>query len=269
MTWGKAFRFWPHGGYKNIKCLCFLLISLFSLPNYGWMNKIENAMVLFSLKKVTSRDSDKKKHMKLFHRCQLNISGCSVRARKSRGRQSWCTKRWRTWTGRTSPPNPSSSTWWIWMTTLGGTVTHFFWWHFNIRLFFLLPLGQYGWQSQQREFWGIFCPFSINVVQCLTVLLRQHGNLSNWSTFSSLYTHCYCVLFEWFAKSREGGKLKVWIHRGVAILVTWVLSHSIYRGALFFKLGEFLTNSFCNLSHPFDANDLIDYDNRYIQKLWQ
>ena len=176
--------------------------------------------------------------MKLFHRFQLNISGCSVRVRKSHGRQSWCTKRWRTWTGRTSPPNPSSSTWWTWMTTLGGTVTHFFRWHFKEIL-------------RERTFPMILnFLFDCQMVNKQTRLMKKrvHGKLSLlfsvWQFFGGStgncqigallvhLTHTAIVCCLSGLQRAELGILKVWIHQGVAILVTWVLSHSlIHRGA--------------------------------------
>ena len=66
-------------------------------------------------------------------------------------------------------------------------------------------------------------------------LLPQNVKIFTWNTWLN------CVLFSWITKRVGGweGVLKVWIHKGGAISVTWVLSHS-------YKL------CFCKPSHPLD-----------------
>ena len=77
------------------------------------------------------------------------------------------------------------------------------------------------WRQGYRVEVEIQCPPDPSSNIKLFKLGRLPSKNCNWRIF---YSHGCCVLFEWFA--REGGILKVWIHKGGAISVTWVLSHS-------------------------------------------
>ena len=197
---------------------------MFFLSNNGWMNKKTKMLCLF-LKKILINRSPI-----FLRRFQLIVSGCSVQGRKSLERRSWCTKRWRTWTGRTSPPNPCSSTWWTWMTTLGGTVTYFFI-VVGEGLSSPLILKFFNYQSlhgQSRLRLGMDLPlppwpFVLETSPQQFFLLRINLPKNvQIGAFSVYLTHMVIGL----QREGEGWILKVWTHKGVAILVTWVLSHS-------------------------------------------